>query len=440
MIRFAIQLLDWLTTARVHYFLLFFLCAWLTWLIKVLLSTLYRPSGAAHTAIASVVIPTVDEPPELFREVLRRISDQHPHEVIVVINGPRNDALERVCAEFSIVRQIWIPEAGKRNAIRMGVEAATGEIVVLSDSDTVWEVNALSELLKPFADSKVGGVAAHAKIWRPKRSLWTRFASWMEDFRTSYSLPASSIWGQVGCLPGRTIAIRRQLVVDSLPQFMNETFLGIHLEISDDRSLTNFVLLKGFKTVYQRSSIVYTDAPVLPFKFIRQQYRWAKGSQYNSLKMLPWMLRNAWFLAFGYTTDIALSFFLIGVYVNFAWPVVHANNGQTSGIVLTQYLLLSLVGGTLGMALKQPRRLIEDPIEILLLPFYWLIVVFILTPVRLWGFVRMGYDEAWGTRQNAYAGSAKRSLLRWVPPMIALSIFAFFVILGPIVESWSHKN
>ena len=43
----------------------------------------------------------------------------------------------------------------------------------------------------------------------------------------------------------------------------------------------------------QDTSVVYTDAPTSWKKFIRQQLRWAEGSQYNNLKMTPWMIRNA---------------------------------------------------------------------------------------------------------------------------------------------------
>jgi hyaluronan synthase len=67
---------------------------WILWAVKVPLSRRYRPP-------ASVGIPVVDKPLELFREVLRRIGEQTPDETIVVINGPRNPALEDVCNEFA---------------------------------------------------------------------------------------------------------------------------------------------------------------------------------------------------------------------------------------------------------------------------------------------------------------------------------------------------
>jgi hyaluronan synthase len=100
---------------------------------------------------------------------------------------------------------------------------------------------------------------------------------------------------------------------------MRDPFLGIHLEISDDRALTNYALQSGFRTVYQSTSLVLTDAPTKLRKFTKQQLRWARGSQYNTLKMLPWMLRNTPALAAFYLANIALPFVLVACF--FQWSV-----------------------------------------------------------------------------------------------------------------------
>ena len=60
--------------------------------------------------------------------MLRRIVEQRPDEVIVVINGPRNPALEEVSDEFApLVRWVHTPVPGKRNAVRIGTELSRGD-------------------------------------------------------------------------------------------------------------------------------------------------------------------------------------------------------------------------------------------------------------------------------------------------------------------------
>ena len=124
---------------RLYLFSIFVILTWLIWMLKIALSRRYRPWTAAYVTRTSVVIPVVDEPLDLFRSVLRNIMAQSPTQIMVVINGPRNRDLEGVCDEFAPdVEWTWTPIAGKRNAVRVGVEQSFGDVVVLVDSDTVW--------------------------------------------------------------------------------------------------------------------------------------------------------------------------------------------------------------------------------------------------------------------------------------------------------------
>ena len=92
--------------------------------------------------------------------------------------------------------------------------------------------------------------------------------------------------------------------------------------MSDDRALTNYTLKAGYRTVYQSTSLVYTDAPTALPKLVRQQFRWARGSQYNSLRMLPWMVRRAPVLALLYLSDIVTPFLLLGAFLSWGRSTV----------------------------------------------------------------------------------------------------------------------
>ena len=168
---------------------------WVVWLRRVQLSRRYRPFEGDVSLTTSVIIPVVDEPEELFDEVLRRIVAQEPDEVIVVINGPRNEPLEQICERFDRVIWRWTEIPGKRNALRVGVETMLGDIAVLVDSDTIWTADTLPELLKPFADERVGGVTTRQNILAQERHVLTRWADWMESVRNEYSMPAMSVSG-----------------------------------------------------------------------------------------------------------------------------------------------------------------------------------------------------------------------------------------------------
>lgn len=401
---------------EIYMFAVYSALIWLVWVVKTVLSRRYRPFTGAFAGTTSVVVPVVDEPLDLFRDVLRRMVDQQPGEIIVVINGARNPGLEEVSEEFApLVRWVHTPIPGKRNAVKVGTELSTGEITVLVDSDTVWTDDTLVELLRPFADESIGGVTTRQRILEPERSWITRWADWLENSRALYAMPAQSVLGQVGCLPGRTIAFRRSILMRVMDKFMTERFMGVFLEVSDDRTLTNLTLKSGYRTVYQHTSLVYTDAPLRVPKLFKQQLRWARGSQYNTLRMLPWMLGHAPLLAFFFVLDILLPFLLAGVIGGWVYRAAVGTGynfyegflteyGLRSGVVMV--LGLMVVSSVLSMALRQMRHLAEKPTDFFRLPVFIVVSTAFLMPIRILGFFRMGHASGWGTRAGAYAGGA----------------------------------
>lgn len=410
---FLLQLRDTVRSdVPLRLFAVFCALVWLLWLLKVVLSWRYRPVTTPYRISTTVVVPVVDEPLALFQDVLERVVAQGPDQVVVVINGPRNPSLEEVCARFPGVQCHWTPVAGKRNAVRLGVREAIGEVVVLVDSDTIWTAGTLRELVKPFAAPDVGGVTTAQRIIDPRRSVITRWADWLENSRARYSMPAQSVLGQVGCLPGRTIAFRRSILEEVMEDFMTQEFLGVFLEVSDDRTLTNLTLKAGYRTVFQSTSLVYTDAPLHWRKLSRQQLRWARGSQYNTLRMLPWMLRRAPVLAVFFVADILLPFLLLGAGIGAAYRIATGQGTNYYAAFLSSYgvghglllvVLLTVLASALSMSIRQFRHLRERPVDLLWMPVYVLISTLFLMPIRLLGFFRMAHAGSWGTRADAYS-------------------------------------
>lgn len=422
-------------------FAVFATIVWLHWALKTLLSRRYQPWVEPHDTTASVIIPVVDEPLDLFHEVLLRIVKQDPHEVIVVINGPRNPQLEDICDTLNVTWH-WTPTPGKRNALRVGVEAATGDIAVLVDSDTLWTDDTLPELLKPFADPLVGGVTTKQRILNARRHFFTRWADWMENSRALYSLPAQSVAGTVACLPGRTIAFRAHILRAVMGDFLTARFLGVFLEVSDDRTLTNLTLKAGYRTVYQSTSLVHTDAPTRIGKLYRQQLRWARGSQYNHLRMFPWVTAHAPLLIPFYAVDLALPFLLAGAVMSWVWHAV-----THTGINLTEPLLDAypgpagwalvaaavVAGSSFSMWLRQYRHLREVPADIPWIPVYILFSSVFLMPIRIVGFFRMAHTAGWGTRRHAYvtARAARhnpQAVIPYIAGLVALGVQLAFAL------------
>ena len=438
MLAYVLELRAWWSSGTVYPFAAFMCLIWALWLVKIVLARRYKPWKRAHQATTSVIIPVVDEEDELFGDVLRRIIEQQPTELIVVINGPENPALQKVCDDLG-VWWCWTDVPGKRNALRVGLEVATGDITVLVDSDTLWTRSTLKELVKPFRDAQVGGVTTRQRILDPGRTVLTRWADWLESVRCQYSMPALSVLGTVGCLPGRTIAFRSHILHDCMPDFLGEKFLGVFLEVSDDRTLTNYTLKQGYRTVYQSSSLVYTDAPLQLRKLVKQQYRWARGSQYNTLRMLPWMLRNTKVLALFYLADIAIPFVLIGSAASWMSAALHGSRPPLYNdlplpanplLAMEIIFMLAAVMSLLSIGVRFGRHFAYRPQDMAFLPVFMVINTLVLLPVRLIGFFRCGHNASWGTRADGFAGERVRSPLVIVPYLIGAVLLAGSVMMS----------
>ncbi|XTZ17635.1 glycosyltransferase family 2 protein [Micromonospora echinospora] len=440
MLAFLLQVNSWLNKGQLYLFALFMIMIWALWLIRVVLASSYKPWTAPYATTTSVIIPVVDEPEELFRSVLDRILEQRPTEVIVVINGPRNATLEKICAEVG-VRWAWTEIAGKRNALQVGVGMATGDIAVLVDSDTIWTRGTLPELIKPFRDPRVGGVTTRQRILNPERTVLTRWADWLENVRNEYSMPAMSVLGTVGCLPGRTIAFRRFILVRCMERFMSERFLGVFLEVSDDRTLTNYTLQAGFRTVFQSTSLVYTDAPLELRKLVKQQYRWARGSQYNTLRMFGWMVRRAPVLAVFYAADILVPFVLVGSYFAWAYSLLVGDTVNVydelrlPGSLVGWQLVLTILGlsammTALSLMIRFARHFAFRPRDLAYLPAFMMINTFVLMPVRVLGFFRLAHNAGWGTRAGGFQGERQRNPLVLVPYLLGGAMLVTSVMIG----------
>lgn len=360
----------------------------------------------------SVIIPVVDENEDLFSDVLSRITAQDPDEVVIVINGPENPRLKEISEHYASISRcsfsvIHTPVPGKRNAIRIEVETLSPEsdITLLVDSDAVWDDNVIENILMPFSfDENIGGVTTRQKILDPKRNSVSVVASILEDIRAEGTMKSMSAYDKVGCLPGRTIAFRTSILRECMDEFMNEKFMGIHKEVSDDRSLTNLTLKRGYKTVMQDTAVVYTDCPLEWKKYFRQQLRWAEGSQYNNIRMFPWMLKNSKLMLFIFGSDMLMPFLLFATIINslicFAarkagYPIYAVPNAQPFNISI----FLMYIGSALTFSVRNLKLIKENGKSIIFMfPVLVVFLTLFMAPIKIIGLSRCADNLSWGTR------------------------------------------
>lgn len=158
-------------------------------------------------------------------------------EIIVASDGSDDEtvAIARGYAARG-VRILDLARVGKADALNAAVDVATGEILVFTDANTMFETGALRALVAPFADPEVGGGAGDQR-YLPAGSDTTEAAGersyWDFDRRVKL---AESAAGSTVAATGAIYAIRRELFQPVIAG-VTDDFITSTAVIDQDRRL-----------------------------------------------------------------------------------------------------------------------------------------------------------------------------------------------------------
>jgi cellulose synthase/poly-beta-1,6-N-acetylglucosamine synthase-like glycosyltransferase len=262
---------------------------WAMWLMKRVPALFYRPIENDYDTTATIITPVYNEDPVLFRRAIESWIANGPDRIIAVIDVTDTRCME-IAHGYSGIDVIPIDIPGKRPALAAGVDASDTELVILVDSDVIWEPDVLKKLKMPFADPRIGGVGTRQHMYpsngdRP--TIWERLADIYLDIRYSDEVPATTRWGRaVSCLSGRTAAYRTKLLQSLREPFLNETFNGRPCMSGDDKRYTSLVLQNGYYTWNQLNACVYSTFNPMFRGFVKQRIRWSRNSFRSDLRAL----------------------------------------------------------------------------------------------------------------------------------------------------------
>lgn len=281
---------------------------------------LYRnpAKGAPGNDLVSVIIPVYNQ--EGMIEIVVDSIYQSTYgniEIIAVNDGSKDgtrQVLDRLAKKYQNLVVIHKKNEGKRKAVATGFFSSKGKYVILIDSDSVLDRDAISEMVKVFrSDPEVGGTVGHVKVWNADKNTLTKCQDAWYDFAFNIHKACESYFGSVTCCSGCLAGYRREIIMNFIPYWASA-----RIHNSDDRELTSYILaskmgkeglkemadpgsfskqlmesaaryddsedrvltaqaLDKWKTVYVATALVYTDVPEKLRGFLRQQERWKKG-------------------------------------------------------------------------------------------------------------------------------------------------------------------
>lgn len=127
----------------------------------------------------SVIIPVYNER-KTIREIVRRVKDSRRDLEIIIVDDFSTDGTRNILSEFcgdARIRVILLPEnAGKGNALRVGFQAATKEVVIVQDADLEYDPDDYEAILRPIDLGRADVVFGSRFLYGEHRVLFFRHA------------------------------------------------------------------------------------------------------------------------------------------------------------------------------------------------------------------------------------------------------------------------
>src|SRR5207302_6842131 len=114
----------------------------------------YNEAGVIEERVKNAL--ALDYPPELLE--------------IVIASDGSDDGTNEIVRRYANgrLRLLELGRVGKAAALNAAVEAASGDVLVFSDANSIFRRDALRALVGPLADDEVGGVAGNQVYLSPE--------------------------------------------------------------------------------------------------------------------------------------------------------------------------------------------------------------------------------------------------------------------------------
>jgi hyaluronan synthase len=384
---------------------------------RFFLALLYRPvPDRGYRPTVSVIVPAFNEEQGIVGTIESCLSVDYPKdllEVIVVNDGSTDGTWWQMLEAKLRWPELYVVDLGrnhgKRGAMAEGIRRARGEVLCFVDSDSYMDAQAVTAIVQPFTDPRVGAVVGHADVRNATTNWMTKMQAvrYYSAFRV-IKATESLLSGTVTCASGCCAAYRRSVVMPLLDAWEFQTFLGRPATFGDDRALTNRILATH-RVVYQSSARAETVVPDRLRVFFRQQLRWKKSWLRESMYVVRYFWKKNPLAALFTYAGVAFPFFA-------PWVVLHAVGGrivggQPGGIwfyLIGTYAMALLY--SLFYAFKRGDGLWFHGMTFVAL--YMSVLVF----QTYWGIFTMR-DTRWGTRSSTVEHARiDQSLVTALPP------------------------
>lgn len=215
------------------------------------------------TPSVTVVVSVYNEETLLEERIKNLLTIRYPADKIdylVASDGStdRTGEILQNLASQKLTPVLFTKRRGKAAVLNDLISGANGEIVVLSDANTFFQIDTIENLIRSFADSRVGAVCGELRLQAEEGTIggfgenaYWNYENWLKKLE-------SDIYTTLGAT-GAVYAIRKALF----------TPLPLTKAVTDDFLIPIIILKKGYRIKYAPNAIAFeksTNSVVSEFK------------------------------------------------------------------------------------------------------------------------------------------------------------------------------
>lgn len=342
----------------------------------------------------TVIIPSFNESNEAVNKTVSSILNQkniNDFEIIVIDDGSKNPLSINILDNVTLIRTEL--NQGKRDAQAIGILKAKYDWIVTIDSDTELDEYCIYNLLKNCEEEQVDASTGNVLLLNENKNILTKMTACMYWFSFFQERASQAYFKNVICCSGAISCYRKQIILDHLEEYINQTFLNNKCQIGDDRHLTNIFILNNKKVSWSKDSIAYTESPSEYYKFTKQQIRWAKGNIISFSYILPRIKKWNIYYTFFTCALVYRYLYILKLYIIMLIYLFIYHDIYMSITIITTALFVTFLKLILAYLYTYKKNFIYM--------FYFTVYnFFILNPIILYSLFTVG-NMSWGTRSNA---------------------------------------
>jgi cellulose synthase/poly-beta-1,6-N-acetylglucosamine synthase-like glycosyltransferase len=225
----------------------------------------------------SLLVPCYNEEKSLEASIQSCLNQTRKFDELVFVDDSSRDKTLEILTRFGdqiIAKSTPRNTGNKSSAQEFGLQFITGDVVVMTDADTLLDVKFVEEIEKNFKNPKVTAVAGQVKsIPYNWLTLCRAF-----DYSVGQNIHklAQNYMNFIFVMPGAASAFRTNV--------FREQITFDHDTLTEDLDFTYKLHLNYFKINYNDKAISYTQDPTTLRDYINQMRRWFGGGWQNLIK------------------------------------------------------------------------------------------------------------------------------------------------------------